>query len=127
MKSRKEEYTSYRYNRAKETLEEASILADNRKWNAVINRLYYAAFYAVTALLIKNNIDAKSHDGVRIKFGQEFISKKIFDKELGILFTKLFDLRTKGDYGDLFDHDQEIAEPLISKTIDFVEQIGKEL
>jgi hypothetical protein len=127
MDSRKDDYIGYRFRRAIETLEEASILADNKKWNAVINRLYYAAFYAVTALLIKHKIEAKSHDGVRIKFGQEFIAKGIFDKDLGRLFTKLFDLRTKGDYGDLFDHDQDVAEPLISQTTNFVKQIGSKL
>ena len=32
--------------------EDANLLAKNDRWNAVINRLYYACFYAVIALLI---------------------------------------------------------------------------
>jgi uncharacterized protein (UPF0332 family) len=48
----KDEYMQYRFNRAKETFEEALILRYSEKWNAVINRLYYSCFYAVIALLI---------------------------------------------------------------------------
>ncbi len=121
------DYINYRIERAFETLEEAEILAKNEKWNAVINRLYYASFYAVTAILISKEIETKSHDGVRIKFGQEFIRTGIFDKEMGRHFSKLFDLRTKGGYGDLFDHSQETALPLIDPTREFVEAIRQNL
>lgn len=51
--SNREEYVNYRFHRAEESYEEALILAKEERWNAVINRLYYACFYAVIALLIK--------------------------------------------------------------------------
>ena len=57
--SNREDYINYRFHRAEETFEEALILAKEERWNAVINRLYYACFYAVIALLIKNNISTK--------------------------------------------------------------------
>jgi uncharacterized protein (UPF0332 family) len=44
----------YRKESALETYEEALIFSDNDKWNVCVNRLYYACFYAVTALLIKH-------------------------------------------------------------------------
>ena len=37
--------------RAKDTLDDARILAEKHKWNSTINRLYYASYYAVMALL----------------------------------------------------------------------------
>lgn len=40
---------SYRMQRAKETLQEADILIERNCFNAAVNRLYYACFYAVTA------------------------------------------------------------------------------
>ena len=43
----------YRLDRAIETIEEAVLLANNNHWNACINRLYYACFYATNVLLIK--------------------------------------------------------------------------
>ena len=48
------DYIKYRFQRAKESYEEALILEKNNRWNAVVNRLYYSCFYAVIALLLKN-------------------------------------------------------------------------
>lgn len=96
----KEEYVNYRFKRANEAFEEALILKENQKWNTVISRLYYACFYAIIALLYKNNIQTKSHEGVRLKFGLHFIKNKKIPKKYGKLFSKLADFRQKGDYGD---------------------------
>lgn len=122
-----DDYIKYRFHRAEESLEEALILANEERWNAVINRLYYASFYAVISLLIKHNIPTQTHDGARTQFGLNFIKTGIIEKELGQLFSKLFDYRQKGDYGDLFDFDQELTMPLIEKVKDFLEVIKKHI
>jgi uncharacterized protein len=44
----------YRMTRADESLEDARILAKAERWNACVNRLYYACFYGVSALLVIN-------------------------------------------------------------------------
>jgi uncharacterized protein (UPF0332 family) len=77
--SNREEYVNYRFHRAEESYEEALILAKEERWNAVINRLYYACFYAVIALLIKNNISNQTHDGARTQFGLIFVKNGIID------------------------------------------------
>jgi len=46
-----EELIKYRLTRAEETLEEADLLLKHKKMNASINRIYYALFYAILALL----------------------------------------------------------------------------
>jgi uncharacterized protein len=101
------------------------ILAENGKWNTVVNRLYYSCFYAVIAFLIKNDIEAQSHNGARTQFGLHFIKSGTIDKKYGKLFTKLFDYRQKGDYGDLYDYDEKIVKPLISQVQEFVGEIKK--
>ena len=35
----------HRMNRARDTMEDARILANAGRWNACVNRLYYACFY----------------------------------------------------------------------------------
>lgn len=122
-----EDYIKYRFHRAEESFEEAIILAANGKWNAVVNRLYYACFYAVIALLIKNGIETQSHDGTRTQFGLNFIKTGKIDKSQGKLFTKLFDYRQKGDYGDLYDYDEDIAKPLIAQVQTFLEVIRRNI
>ncbi|MDY0343848.1 MAG: HEPN domain-containing protein, partial [Lentimicrobium sp.] len=122
-----EDYIKYRFIRAEESFEDALILADNGRWNAVINRLYYSCFYAVIALLLKNNIETQTLDGARIQFGLHFIKTGIIDKSHGKVFTKLFDYRQKGDYGDLFDYDKKITQPLIEQVKDFIDEIKKHI
>lgn len=51
----KENDIKYRRERAKETLEEAEIMLDNNKLIAAVNRIYYAIFYEVLALLLKKD------------------------------------------------------------------------
>ena len=123
----KEDYIKYRFHRSQETIDEALILAEKEKWNAVLNRQYYSCFYAVTALLLKNNIETQTHDGARTQFGLQFIKPGKIDKRFGKLFTKLFDLRQKGDYGDLFDFDEKVVEPLIEQVKEFIEEIKKQI
>lgn len=53
----------YRIARAKETLEEAGVLSSSGHWNACVNRLYYACFYAVSALLTKHDLSSSKHSG----------------------------------------------------------------
>ncbi len=56
-----EDYIKYRIQRANETIGEVCVLIENRFWNTAINRMYYACFYAVSALLAKDKIDVSSH------------------------------------------------------------------
>jgi len=89
----------------------------------VVNRLYYASFYAVIALMLSRGIKSTTHDGCRTQFGLNFIKTGIIDRRFGKHFTKLFDLRQKGDYGDLFDYDKETVEPLVFLTQEFIQEI----
>ena len=73
MTTEQTDYIKYRIQRATETLNDARLLAENERWNSSINRLYYACFYGVSALLYLHSIEAKTHKGVRIKFMSEFI------------------------------------------------------
>ena len=57
----KKDLVNYRLSRAKDTFEDALILAENGKWNSTINRLYYSAYYAVMALLISKNLNPTLH------------------------------------------------------------------
>lgn len=68
-----DDYIQYRIQRANDTLKEAELLLDNHFWNTAINRMYYACFYAVGALLLKHHIKTVSHAGCRQQFGLRFI------------------------------------------------------
>jgi hypothetical protein len=60
----KRELIDYRRNRAKETLRDAKILFDSGSLFSSVNRIYYAMFYQVTALLLTENLSSPKHSGV---------------------------------------------------------------
>lgn len=103
MEQERNDMVAYRMKRANDTLNEIDILVENNLWNTAINRLYYACYYAVSALLLKNNIGAQSHSGTRLMFGLHFIKTGTIPKELGKFYTEIFDLRHTGDYDDFID------------------------
>ena len=118
-----ENYLKYRIGRANETIDEVRIHIENKFWNTAINRMYYACFYAVSALLAKDKIEVLSHSGVRQKFGEHFVKTGKIDRDLAIHFTDLFEKRHKGDYNDFYDYDEETVLRLYPVSKRFVDEI----
>jgi uncharacterized protein (UPF0332 family) len=119
----KSEYIQYRFKRAQESFEEALIMIQNCKWNTAISRLYYSCYYATIALLLKHDIEVRSHSGVRTKFSDTFIKTGEIDVKYGKLLSHLADYRQKGDYGDLYDYDDKIVLPLVDQVKEFISTI----
>ena len=103
----KEEIISYRIKKAYSTIEEVEVHIENQFWTTAINRLYYACFYAVSALLLKNDINTQSHSGTRQMFGLHFIKTEKISKELGKFYSEIFDMRHVGDYDDFVDFSKD--------------------
>lgn len=97
----------YRIKRAEETLSEADCLAMNNHFSGAVNRLYYASYYIVSALLIANGIEASSHVGVRSMFGLKFVKTGKIDLSHGKFFNEIFELRHSNDYDDFVFCDKE--------------------
>lgn len=99
------EYVKYRIESAYKTSGAAKVLAENGYWNSAINRLYYALFYAVNALLVLNKIRTKSHSATKSQFSLLFVKSEKFNKKYGRLLSELFDCRQNGNYENIFDYD----------------------
>ena len=63
---------AYRIERAYGSLEEAKRMMQGGFYNASINRLYYACYYMAVALLLKYDIAAQTHSGVKTMLGMHF-------------------------------------------------------
>ncbi|WP_233553858.1 HEPN domain-containing protein [Halococcus sp. IIIV-5B] len=68
---------------------------------AVINRLYYAAFHSVQAVLYDREFDPTSHGGVLSLFGSEVIAVGDASRDDGRFFSQLSELRQQADYGTM--------------------------
>ena len=91
----------YRLDRAREALAEASLLFDSGHATTGVNRLYYACFYAVSALLLTKGLTATSHSGLRTLFHQHLIRPGLLPLGQGPFYDRLFDQRQRSDYADL--------------------------
>lgn len=119
------ELIGYRIARARETLEEARVLADSEHWNACVNRLYYACFYAVSALLSKHEISSSKHSGIRSFFNRNFVKTGIFSKEAAVIYNALFERRQEGDYEVFITFKENDVRPWLKETEVFVNAVIK--
>lgn len=117
------ELVKYRIERADETLREAELLASEGFFNAAVNRLYYACFYATLALFVHDGLSTSSHAGVKTMLGLHYISKGLLEKEHGRTFSRLFEIRHSGDYDDFVYCDREMTDEYTPKAKAFISQI----
>lgn len=100
MNKGKKDLIKYRLERAKETLKEARVLLEKDHTNTSVNRLYYACFYCVSALLLTEGYSSSKHSGIRSLFDQHWVKNGRVSVENGRLYRRLFNQRQRGDYGD---------------------------
>ena len=87
----------YRLERARQTLGEADLLRTGDYFNATVNRLYYACYYAASALLLNRHIEANTHNGVKTQLSMHFVRTGLLDLEHSTTFGLLFDKRHSSD------------------------------
>ena len=114
-----EDYINYRVSKSDEAFKDAELLAENQRWNTCENRLYYAAFYLVSALLYKQKIKAHTHNGTKTMFFSNFIKTNKINKEFGKMYSTLFDWRQQGDYADFIDFDENTVRPILNDVAQF--------
>ena len=115
----------YRISRAKEALDDALYLAEEERWNSVINRLYYACFYVTVALLVKHDLPHKTHSGAKSQLNLHFAKTGLITKDMRVFYNRLFFERNTGDYDEFVHTDQETAQELLVSAKQFVSEIEK--
>ena len=84
--------------KADEALASAELELNAGHTNFAVNRLYYACFYAVTALLLRDGKQFARHSAVKSEFGRTYIKPGRVDVKWNKFYQKLFDDRQEGDY-----------------------------
>ena len=92
--------------------------------NTCVNRLYYACFYAVSALLLARGLSSARHSGIRALFHQHIVKPGMINVPLGQMYDRLFDNRQKGDYADLVRFALNDVQPWIEEARTFVDAVG---
>jgi uncharacterized protein len=125
---KQQELARYRVQQAEESLDEARfLLAGGKSARSVINRAYYAMFYAVLALLVYEEFSSSKHSGVLSYFNRHFIKGGIFDKSLGLWLGKAFELRQRVDYRERVEPAPEQATQVLDQADRFVKTVAAHL
>jgi uncharacterized protein (UPF0332 family) len=114
-----------RMENAHQSMLEAKVMIDNCFWNAAINRMYYACYYAATALLLKHGIEAQTHAGTRQMLGLHFIRTGKLSIELGNYYSNLFAKRHSGDYDVYIYFDRDTVMTIYPQAESFICELEK--
>ena len=102
MNDKKEDLCRYRIRNAVETLGVAALCLESQHYKDSINRSYYAAFYAIKAVLALEEIDFKRHKDAVAYFNKTYVATEIFSRETGKKLGRLKQERESSDYDDFY-------------------------
>lgn len=109
--------------KAQKTFEDMEFCVQQEKWETAANRLYYALFHAVSALLIYDGYKVKSHRGVMALFGEYYIRTGLFNRADGALLSDLVIMRDNADYNCFYEADEQKLTPFIAPTQQLIDKI----
>ncbi|MEK7727515.1 MAG: HEPN domain-containing protein [candidate division KSB1 bacterium] len=111
--------------RAQETLTEARTLKDAGLYIGTANRLYYACFYAASALLETRGLNSSKHSGIIALLNQHFVKAGLVSGDHGTFYRYLFDARQSGDYNNYPIFTAEKIAELFNSATEFVDVISR--
>lgn len=130
MDDRRRDLSNYRLKEADDSLKVAKHCLNEELYKDSINRSYYAAFYAVKAVLALSTVDFKRHKDVMGYFNKEYVASGIFPRETGRRLGTLQRVREKSDYDDFYiaskekaTEQYETAEMMIVTVKEYVKNI----
>jgi hypothetical protein len=113
----------YKLSRAEETLAEAKVMLQTSHPYGAANRIYYACFYAVTALLLTQNLSSSKHSGVIALFNRHFVKPGLISVDMGKFYSRMFDNRIESDYADWMEVEKQDIKEELARAEKFVSAI----
>lgn len=111
--------------KAKEKIEVAKDLLDDKHYEDAVSRAYYSMFFAARALLSTRDIYPKTHRGVISKIAEEFVKTNKLNSDTFRDFASTQEEREKADYGIMSDISKDDAEDAIIAAERFIGEIKR--
>lgn len=124
-KEQRSEMVRYWWLKAQDSLSSARRELEAGSYSFAMNRLYYAVFYGVCAVLLERQQSFRKHSGVRAAFHRQFIKTGLLDRKWGQLYDQLFEDRQEGDYVVFISFEPEYVQFQFSQCSEFLEELGK--
>jgi len=119
----RKDYVRLRLEKAKESLQVALLMINGNHYSFAINRIYYAVFYAVSALIYTKRLYPKSHTGMKTLFNKEFVSTGLVKYEYEKFYSAIFAKRFEADYAEIFVIDISTTKQYYEEAQNFVSLI----
>lgn len=123
MKRSKSEVIQARIKKSESSIQAAEVLIQQALHLEAGNKIYYAAFHMVKALLATKDLDAKTHSGVKTLFSEHFVNTGLVSREYGSFFSDLEGTRSDFDYNDFVSYTEAEIKDLVSQTKEFLVEI----
>jgi len=117
------EIIRYWLEKGNESLEAAQDEMKAGRLSFSVNRIYYACFYTVSALLLQKKLQFKKHSGVRAAFHKHFVKPELVKHEYGQLYDELFEARQRADYIGFVHFDANQVTQWLQEAKKFVKSI----
>jgi hypothetical protein len=114
------EAIKYFVDKADEALDSAKDELQSGRLSFSVNRLYYACFYAISAVLLQDDLKFKKHAGLKAAFHQHLIKPGKIGPQFGELFNELFEARQRGDYLAFVSFDHRHVADWLNRTQHFL-------
>lgn len=111
------------WEKSENTLQELRVAIENEQWSMAANRLYYALFHAVTALLVKDSHPVNTHRGIKTALGEHYVLTGKLSGDDGRLFAQMATLRERADYDCVFKVSKEQVQVLVEQSDSFLAKI----
>jgi uncharacterized protein (UPF0332 family) len=123
MTAGQEDLIRYKISRAEETLDEARVMLQTGHPYGAANRIYYACFYAVTALLLTRDLSSNKHSGVIALFNRNFVKPGLISVDLGKFYSRMFDNRLESDYAEWVELEKKDVQDELAHAEEFLNTI----
>jgi uncharacterized protein (UPF0332 family) len=103
-----------------ESMEAAQSEYDSERYTTAVRNLYYACFYALTAVLLKEGHSFKKHTAVKAALHKDLIKAGIVEPTWGKFYNKIFDSRHENDYQPLRVFEAEEVKMFLNQGAGFI-------
>jgi uncharacterized protein (UPF0332 family) len=113
----------YWMEKARESMESAKADSQAGRFSTAVRSIYYACFYALSAVLWKQGKSFKKHTGVRAAMHRDLVKPGMIENAWGEFYELIFDRRHKGDYEPMVSFDSDQVKELFEGAEGFIAQM----
>jgi len=119
----RQDLVKFRLELSDEALADATRNNSSGSCRAAINRIYYACFYSVTALLTAHKHAPTTHSGAKALLGEYFVRTGRLENKYARFYSTIFNHRSDADYGDFVYFESEEVEEYLDQARSFIAKI----